>query len=621
MLAGMSLGTDIKRYSRGVMPRVAIIAIIFLPLMYGALYLWAFWNPFNEVDQIPAALVNSDRGAEVEGEKLNAGDQVVDALLESKQLDLTVVDHDEAMHGLKHGKYYFTIELEEEFSEAIVSPMSDDPRQAKLIFTFNDANNYLSTIIAQDAAAQVLDKVSTTIGAQTLDEVITTVISMLPKVDQAVDGAAELAAGLVTAHEGSEELAAGTGELSGAIDSAVTPLEGLAGRIQGLPADEVAAIGDRLESVASSVEAVAGTGAQALSAIDRTVLDLRSNGDPISAQAADLLEAAADRGAEQAGIDPSTVTELRAIQSESRAIAAELGDPSSPVSMALELLRSGQLEADLKMLQAAGTELNDGATELASGLGELSAGADELASGLEQAKDSIPQITDAQGKKIADTVAGPVELEETTLNEATTFGTGFAPFFLSLALFVGGIITWMLITPVQSRPVVNGLGAIRVALASYWPALLIGICQVLVMYVVVHFGVGLKPVYTAGTIFFLMLVAATWLAMIQALNAIFGPAVGRVVTLALLMVMLVSSGGIYPYQTTAKVFQWLHPADPMTYSVNGLRAMTVGGVDARFWIACAVLIGLILVSLAATSLSARRNRQYNMERLYPPVLV
>src|SRR5699024_11101275 len=95
MLAGMSLGTDITRYSRGVMPRVAIIAIIFLPLMYGALYLWAFWNPFNEVDQIPAALVNSDRGAEVEGEKLNAGDQVVDALLESKQLDLTVVDHDE----------------------------------------------------------------------------------------------------------------------------------------------------------------------------------------------------------------------------------------------------------------------------------------------------------------------------------------------------------------------------------------------------------------------------------------------------------------------------------------------------------------------------------------------
>src|SRR5699024_6319967 len=70
-----------------------------------------------------------------------------------------------------------------------------------------------------------------------------------------------------------------------------------------------------------------------------------------------------------------------------------------------------------------------------------------------------------------------------------------------------------------------------------------------------------------------------------------------------------------------KVFQWLHPADPMTYSVNGLRAMTVGGVDARFWIACAVLLGLILVSLVATSLSARRNRQYNMERLYPPVLI
>jgi putative membrane protein len=59
----------------------------------------------------------------------------------------------------------------------------------------------------------------------------------------------------------------------------------------------------------------------------------------------------------------------------------------------------------------------------------------------------------------------------------------------------------------------------------------------------------------------------------------------------------------------------------MTYAVNGLRQLTVGGVDSRLWIAIAVLAGLLAASLAASAWSARRNRQYTMERLHPPIEV
>ena len=120
---------------------------------------------------------------------------------------------------------------------------------------------------------------------------------------------------------------------------------------------------------------------------------------------------------------------------------------------------------------------------------------------------------------------------------------------------------------------------------------------------------------------FLLLVAATFLAMIQAFNALFGVAVGRVVTLAFLMVQLVSAGGIYPVETTATPFQYIHPFDPMTYAVNGLRKLTVGGIDHRLWVAIAVLGGVLAASLAASAWSARRNRQYTMERLRPPIEV
>jgi len=45
------------------------------------------------------------------------------------------------------------------------------------------------------------------------------------------------------------------------------------------------------------------------------------------------------------------------------------------------------------------------------------------------------------------TVSAPVALDLVNNNPAATFGTGFAPFFLPLALFIGALIIWMLLTP------------------------------------------------------------------------------------------------------------------------------------------------------------------------------
>jgi putative membrane protein len=272
-------------------------------------------------------------------------------------------------------------------------------------------------------------------------------------------------------------------------------------------------------------------------------------------------------------------------------------------------------------LEAGGRQLSDGLVQLTDGSNQLKDGAGQLAAGLGEADQRASTITDQQRVEVSQTLASPVGVDMDFTHHAATFGTGFAPFFLPLALFIGSLIVWMLLTPLQTRAIVNGVTALRVVLASYWPALLLGICQVLLMYTVVHFGVGLQARYALGTVAFLGLIAASFLAMIQAFNALLGVAVGRVFTLAFLMFQLVSSGGVYPVETTAKPFQILHPYDPMTYAVNGLRQLTVGGIDERMWTSVAVLAGILVVSLAASSWAARRDRQFTLERLYPPIEV
>lgn len=668
VLAGMSLGTDLKRYSHGLMPRIALATIVLLPLLYGAMYLWAFWNPFAEVGKVPVALVNADRGAEVQGAQVNAGDEVARALLDSGQLDLTEVSAQEAADGVADGRFYFSITLPENFSERVASPSGPRPAQAPLQFTFNDANNYLGTVIGQNASREILNQVNAKIGERGIGTVVNGLADAGSGLDQAAGGAQQLADGLVsaddgahrlaggadtltsglrTAQTGSAQLAAGTKRLSGSVDTATAPLLDVLDRVGGLSLnpDEVAGAAQHLSgAVRSTTDRIAAlnvSSAQAAAIVDQAVGFLQNNPDPAVRDAGQAL-AGAQRLLRAQGIDPTTDDGLVRLRDSAATLEGELGDPNSRLRTFLTRALNGGLRSDVAQLRDGVHQLDSGAQRLNAGLGQLAAGGNQLSSGahqlaegtaqlrtggqelatrLRQGAEQIPTWNPQQRTEVARTLAAPTELELRNTHPAATFGTGFAPFFLPLALFIGALIVWMLLTPLQSRPIVNGLGALRVVLASYWPGLLIVVCQVVVMYVVVHFGVGLHATYPLATVAFLALVAGAFLALIQAFNAVLGVAVGRVATLAFLMLQLVSAGGIYPVETTAKPFQILHPFDPMTYAVNGLRQLIVGGVDARLWTAIAVLSAVLLASLAASSWAARRNRQYTMERLHPPIEV
>jgi len=464
---------------------------------------------------------------------------------------------------------------------------------------------------------------------------------------QLATGAHTLADGLATARNGSAALAAGAHQLSTGIGQATTPLIDTLDRVQrlGLNPDDVSALAAQISGgVATASDRIAALNVDhqlAAGIVDQVIGGLQANPDPSARGLGEVL-GGAQRLLNSQGLDPTTDDGLLRLRDGAQRLQNEFGDPNSQARQLLTQTLNGQLKSDvirlrdgaaqldsgaarldagLVRLADGGSQLARGADQLAAGTQKLSDGSRQLADGLDKGAAQIPAWTPPQREAVARTVASPVAVQQHVANEAPTFGTGFAPFFLPLALFIGALIVWMLLTPLQSRPIVAGLGSLRVVLASYWPALAVVACQVAVMYVVVHVGVGLHAKYAPATVAFLLLVAATFLAMIQAFNAVFGVAVGRVVTLAFLMFQLVSSGGIYPVETTARPFQIIHPFDPMTYAVNGLRELTVGGVQSRLWVSIVVLLGVLAASLLASSLAARRNRQYTMERLHPPIEV
>lgn len=650
--AGLAFGSEIKRFGRSRLTRAAIVVMMLLPLVYGALYLWAFWDPFGHVNKMPVALVNADKGTEVKGQKINAGAEVEKSLADDKSLDWNIVSPAEAQQGVKDGTYYFMLELPENFSSAIASPMTGKPEKAQLRAVYNDANNYISSTIGQTAMSQVLNAVSTRISGQAVNQVLSMMITAGSGIEQAADGAGKLHDGLVTANDGAAQLATGLGtaktgsaqlragsqQLSDGITQATDPLLAVTKALSGLGGNTA----QLQQSAAALVEAADKAGVfvktqdTALAGIDAAIRQLAVSPDPAARQSAEGLRAVRAQLA-QASVTPAAKQQIIAATDAAATLTEQLRTPGSPLQTVLAQvgatggdltaklteLRSGaqQLAAGNATLDDGITQLSDGATRLSAGTVQLRDGSQELSTKLREGAGAVPKWSQEQTSQVAQTIGGPVQLDAQHENRAPNFGTGMAPFFLTLALFFGALVLWMVFRPLQNRAIAAEVLAIRVVMASYLPAAAIGLFQAAILYCVVRFGLGLEVAHPIAMVFFMMGVSLSFIAFTQAVNAFVGPAVGRVLIMALLMLQLVSSGGMYPVETTARPFQILHKYDPMTYGVNGLRQLILGGIDNRLWQAIAVLVFLWVASVTVSCLSARRNRLWNLDRLIPAIKI
>ncbi|SIM44626.1 YhgE/Pip domain-containing protein [Mycobacteroides abscessus] len=646
MLAGLAFGSEIKRFGRSRMTRAAIVVLMLLPLVYGALYLWAYWDPFGHVNKMPVALVNADKGATVSGQHVNIGEEISKSLTADGSMDWHVLSLDEARSGVDHGNYYFMLELPPDFSEAIASPLTGEPKQANLVAVYNDANNYISSSIGRTAIDQVLNAVSTRISGQAVNQVLSVVVSSGAGIQQAADGArqladgaakvddgaGQLATGLHTARPGSAQLATGAKQLSEGINQATDPLLTVTKAVANIggSTDKLQQGAEALRQANDQIDGIAKAQDSAANALTAVIDQLAGRQDP----AANTLRGIQDQLREHQ-FTPQVRQQLTDAENASIAMTETLRGPGSPLKSALDQvggkgqeltnkltqLRNGaqQLATGNAQLSSGIAKMDDGAQQLKSGTAQLRSGSAELATKLTDGAKQVPTWSNQQKNAIADTIGGPVHLETAHENAAPNFGTGMAPFFVTLALFFGALVLWMILRPLQTRAIAAEVLPLRVALSSYLPAATIGIFQAIILYCVVRFALGMHAAHPVAMLGFMVLISFAFVAATQAINALVGPAVGRVLLMALLMLQLVSAGGMYPVETTSRPFQILHKYDPMTYGVNGLRQLILGGIDGRLWQAVITLLFILLGGLLITSLSARRNQLWNLTRLLPSI--
>ena len=353
--------------------------------------------------------------------------------------------------------------------------------------------------------------------------------------------------------------------LAQALAEARTANERLTATVDALrtASDNLAATATALEHEATALDKAAGSAGRTVRATagtfqDSVLPDLTNSLDAL-VEACGTLEGAVR------GLSPSLA--------QARSLLAELGST-------LESSQSS-LSATSESLAAMEEHLSRTLTDLTAL--QNSAAAKELAEYLK-----------ADPSEIGSFMAAPVALDTQLVYPVKNYGSGVAPFFTNLALWVAGFI---LMAMVKLRVDPEGLPKFTAVQAYFGRWLFYVVCG-LAMGLVCCAGDLVLGIQCENPVAF---IGAGLLTVFVDVNLMFALSyafrhIGKAVAVILLIVQIPGSSGMFPIEMMPDFFRVIHPMLPFTYSIDAMRE-AIGGFYGLDYVYDMLWLGLLFVPL------------------------
>ena len=711
---------DAKHVFTNVISLVVCVGMIVVPCFYAWFNIAGSWDPYGNTKNLKVAVANSDSGytSELLPVSVNMGERMVSELRESTTIGYTVTDEEDAVEGVRSGKYYAAIVFPEDFTEDLLAGFADSASAPKVAFYQNDKESAIGKIVTSKASTAVQQDIDesfshalVTVGGGVLDELVDyldddQMSELAAKLDEAVDEACQgltETAGTVRSFQAlldstEQLLGSGAGSSTSSLASTLDAGSGLR-----QTAGDVRNLGDSVDGTVDAVNATLSEGASGMQGVS----DQIDNAFDVAGGQVDKLAAALRQAA--SGVDGNVeklnglLAKLEAVESalrdamgkvpEGNAIHNTLQDMAASVAEFQEHLQevvrqltelSGELtktagdledgkvtaesaraqlkasvaaaqqglgqvqdayesdvrgslsglagtiesaadEADgisssvastLASLRQTAASATSGVTDAASGVAEGADSLDEAATKLGElhgklsaaiASDDVSLIRDILSNgpdALAEFITTPVAVDRTPVYALENNGSGMAPFYTTLAIWIGGVVLCALVkaSPSEKCRELLGLGHAQAYLGRIVFFLVVAFLQSsLILLGDLYF----LQVQCAHPLLFLL---AGWAAsfvfvnIIYALTASFGD-VGKAIAVLLMVIQVAGSGGTFPVQMLPEGFQAVYPFLPFVHSENAMRAAMFGLYGNDFWVelglllsyvAAALLLGLVL---------------------------
>jgi putative membrane protein len=625
--------------------RIALIFLALVPLIYSGLFLSGYWDPYGRVDELPVAVVNMDEGAVMDEKPIQAGSDFVDSLKENKELDFRFVAEENAEQGLKSGKYYMIITIPKEFSTNISTLMEEERRPAKLLYKINPGKNFVASQISSTAVEKMKTKISNSVTKSYAEGVLSKFQDVSKGMSEAGEGADTLHQGIADARDGSVEITDGLGKFANGIGEVQEGSYKLSESGQ-----ELTAGADRVNQGTTALAAGMNQLSQGTASLEKGAKEAAEGTERLSLENQTLIQKQTEVNSSQAALktqleqfaenhpelkDDPDFQKITALSSgivkagqEMKTAEIELGNGAGNVAAGQAEIVEGIKTLSGKMSAAAESaeELAEGTTGLSegyakwnkgfaflqTGLGELQKGTAPLQSGSVSLTDGLAKLSDGsedlaaklkegaeetaavqQDDELTTMFSEPVQLVESNLSEVPNYGAGIAPYFLSLALFVGGIMAANIL-PLSKRekPLANGTHHFLNKLGLVYT---MGLIQALIVDAVVllvfHLDVASVPLFILSSV----IISFTFMTLILMLITVFG-LLGKFLAVTLLVFQLATCGGTFPGELSFPFLSKIGQFMPMAHSLHGLQDVITLGDWSQLQVQCWTLAGYLFAA-------------------------
>ena len=615
-----------------IMKIVIFIAVLLIPIIYSFFYLKSYWDPYGNLTDMKIAIVNLDKGKDEE----NEGKEFVKSVKDSNVFNICEVDEDEANKGMQDGKYYATITIPSNFTESLNSASSTNKHIAQITYSPNQATNYLATQIVNSAVKTMETSLEEQISGKIVENLSDKLKEVPDSLEKTADGAKQILDGSQSLNSGLSELNNGAATLNNSysefdngvksasegsktLDSGIAQVDsGVSNLNRG-----ASSLDSAISQVSSGVDALSSQSTSGITTLTNGITSVNAgasqlntgiteyvksvNGLLQSLKAKGILQESDIEALQEAGntLKKSSSTlnvgtqNLKSGTSELSTLAnslttlptylSQIKDGSTQLKAGIATLSTGTkalktgsnslttglatlsnssstVKNALNTLQAGTQSAYDGSTELVKGAQTFN---DEISKGIDETKDQLKSL---DGLK--EFVENPVEFKTEEYGEVNSYGIAFTPLFLSIGLWVGSLMCYVVLYYDQK----NRFGIFgsndKNKLLQNILYIGIGAIQGIITGALLKLGLGFEIQNVALYYLSSILIGITFMSIVQCLIRNFGD-VGKFLALIILVLQLAASGGTFPIETISKGFQPLSAYLPMTYAIKLLREVLV----------------------------------------------
>lgn len=592
------------------------------------------------------------------------------------------VDSAKANKGIKNGDYFMVATIPASFSKCIASAQYDTPTKAKLHVKYDQASNMLASQIGKTAFRTIRSEISEAIAQEYWEHMFAKVNSASDSLGAAANGAGALHEGSKSLQGGINKLADGSNKLSASLrklqgglgelqKGANTLTEANARSKEGAQylAQKTQDLANGAQQLSEGTQRLSAAtdefyeGAQKLAASSNELEEhVKAGNAETKTKLAGLLmqaqnpavtkedvlanlQSLAEGLGENSNLLETNLSALSAGADKLSDGSLQIKGGADAISQGFEAVNTGSnklaagansLAEGLAQVSNGSEKLNNGVNAAAQGSAKIVNGSDQLNSGAKKLSENTPKLVDGakklhEGLKNAQKsgkinnikqkskmMSAPVSLEEHEYSHVENYGTGFAPYFISIGLWVGALMATFVLRVMDRRAILNGMNPLKSALISFTPFVLMGVVQAIILMGVVHGALKLQIDNVAAFYALGIIASIVFMAIMQMIMAVF-KIPGRIVAIVLLMLQITSSAGTFPVQMTPSFFRAVHPYLPMTYSILGLRQAMAGKNSGAIASSIGILVIFGIIAIAITSIVDCVKRTVTMFDLHPVI--